>query len=104
MIARTLTAWLAAACIAMLIGAAIHLDGPSDAQAEWDQPTALQDAIKSEAAQARFARAAATICGNAPYAVQPDGAVRCVPRKGNSQGAVITVATTGHSAMQGVQR
>lgn len=95
MITRHLTAWLAAACIALMLGGAIHLDGidgPSDAQAEWDQSTALQDAIKSEAAQARFTRAAAQVCGNAPYAVQPDGAVRCVPRKGHGQGAIVVAA------------
>ena len=103
MIARALLPWLAAACIAMILGAAIHLDGePTDAQAEWDQSTALQDAIKTEAAHARFAGAAATICGNAPYAVQPDGAVRCVPRKGSGQGPVITVATSNSAAAKAV--
>lgn len=95
MIIRHLTAWLAAACIAFLMSAAINLDdidGPTDAQAEWDQSTALQDAINAEAAEARFTRAAAQVCGNAPYALQPDGAVRCVPRKGHGQGAIVTVA------------
>lgn len=93
MIARALTTWLAAACIALLLGAAIHLDGidgPSDAQAEWDQSTALQDAIKSEAARARFEKAAATICGNAPYFFDAQGAVVCQRRKVRGPGMALT--------------
>lgn len=93
MIARTLTAWLVAACIAMLLGGAIHLDGidgPTDAQAEWDQSTALQDAIKSAATQARFTRAAAQLCGNTTYTVDADGAVLCQARKPRGPGVVLT--------------
>lgn len=84
MIARTLTAWLCAALIAMMLGGTIHLngvDGPSDAQAEWDQSTALQDAIKQEEADERFTRAANEMCGNAWWTVDVDGVVHCVGRQ-----------------------
>lgn len=88
MIARTLTAWLCAICIAMLLGGAIHLDdlGPSDAQAEWDQSAAMQDAIKTEAEKARFSRAAAEMCGNAWWTVDVDGVVHCMGRQPRGHG------------------
>lgn len=81
MTTNRLTNWLLAAIICLLLGATWHLDGPSDARAEWDQSTALQDAIKSEAAQARFARAAAQMCGNADWAQDATGAVHCQVRQ-----------------------
>ena len=89
MIARTLTAWLAAACIALLMAGAIHLDGdPTDAQAEWDQSSALQEAIKSEAADARFTKAAAEMCGNSWWTVDVDGVVHCMGRQPRGPGVV----------------
>ena len=69
-----------------------YLDGPTDHQAQVDQLSDLQAAIKSEAAQARFTRAAAQMCGNADYELHSDNSVRCVPRKGHGQGIVIATA------------
>lgn len=81
MITHRLTNWLLAALIAILLGATWHLDGPSDARAEWDKSTALLDAIKNEAAQARFTRAAAQMCGNADWTQDATGAVHCQVRQ-----------------------
>ncbi len=93
MIARTLTAWLCAICIALMLGGSIHLgdvNAPTDAQAEWDQSTALQEAIKQEEADARFTRAAAEMCGNAWWTVDVDGGVHCVGRQVRGPGVVLT--------------
>ena len=88
---RTINALLVL-CILGLYILVAHLDGPSDHQAQADQLSDLQAAIKSEAAQARFTRAAAQMCGNADYELHSDNSVRCVPRKGHSQGMVIATA------------
>lgn len=72
------------------------LDGPTDHRAEWAQSTAAQDAIKTEAARARFERAAGQICGNADYVALDEKTVQCVPRKGPArQGAMVQVAQGG---------
>lgn len=80
--------WAIAACIAFMMSAAIHLDGidgPSDAQAEWDQSAALQDAIKTEAAKARFTKAIAAICGENGVATDlGDGVVQCRTKHGHA--------------------
>jgi hypothetical protein len=86
----TITNWLLALSIVALYAAMQTLDGPSDAQAQWDQSAALQDAIKSEATQARFTRAAAQICGNGSWTQDADGAVRCHMRKPRGAGVVLT--------------
>lgn len=88
MIARHLGAWLAAACLAIMLAAAGHLDdlSPTDAQAEWAASGALQDAIKNEAADARFTRAAASICGeNAGWKlVDNDRTIQCTTKRGQA--------------------
>lgn len=88
MIARHLGAWLAAACLAIMLSGAGHLDdlSPTDAQAEWAASGALQDAIKSEAAHARFTRAARKICGdNAGYKlVDNDRTIVCTTKRGHA--------------------
>lgn len=83
---RHLMPWLLASLIALLMGAAIHLDDAPDDRAEWDQSTALAEAIKSEAAQARFARAASEICGseNAIAKDLGNGAIQCQTRRGSN--------------------
>jgi len=86
----TLTNWLLALAIVALYATMQHLDGPSDAQAQWDQSAALQDAIKTEAQQARFAGAAAQICGNAAWSQDADGALHCHVRKPRGAGVVLT--------------
>ena len=77
--------WAAAACLAMMLAGAGNLDNlsPSDIQAEWDQSTALQDAIKAEAANARYTRAIATICGeNAVAKDLGNGVEQCHTKHG----------------------
>lgn len=77
---RTTTAWLLAIVVAMLLATSYHLD---DQRTEMQISADLQDAIKTEARDARFARAASTICGsNAGYALQDDGSVQCYTHKG----------------------
>lgn len=68
------------------------LDDPTDHHAEMAQAADLQAAIHAEAAQARFDRAAAAMCGNAGWVLQADDSVRCVPRKGHSQRIVVAYA------------
>lgn len=78
--------WAAAACLAMMLAGAGNLDNlsPSDIQAEWDQSTALQDAIKAEAANARYTRAIAAICGeNAVAKDLGNGVVECHTKRGH---------------------
>lgn len=73
-----------------------QLDGPTDRRAEWVQSTAAQDAIKTEAARARFERAAGQMCGNAGYTEVDATTIRCIPRKGPATaGAVLQVAEAG---------
>lgn len=62
-----------------------HLDGPSDHSTEMAQAQDLQAAIKNEAAQARFARAASTICGeNAGwYLVDDSKTIQCTTKRGH---------------------
>lgn len=86
----TITNWLLAVAIVALYAVMQTLDGPSDAQAQWDQSAALQDAIKTEAAQARFTRAAAQLCGNADWSQDADGSLRCHTRKPRGAGVVLT--------------
>jgi hypothetical protein len=61
-----------------------HLEGPTDARAEWDQSTALADTIKAEAALQRYQRAAAALCGseNAIAKDLGNGVVQCQTRRG----------------------
>lgn len=89
MIDRTINALLFLAIVSIFaLGAC--LDAPSDHNTEMAQAQDLQAAIKNEAASARFTRAAAKICGNADYTLDPDGAVHCVPRKPRGPGVVLT--------------
>ena len=70
-----------------------HLDGLPDGRAEMAQSAATQDAIKSEAARARFMRAAAQSCGNADYVEVDATTVRCIPRKAPANsGALVALA------------
>ena len=61
-----------------------ELDGPSDHSTEIATAADLQDAIKAEAKRARFARAAAQICGeNAGWTLTPDNALQCTTKRGH---------------------
>lgn len=82
--------WAAALAIVAIYAGMQCLDGPSDQATQAAQEADLQAAIKTEAAQARFAGAAAQICGNAGYSQDADGAVVCHVRKPRGAGAVLT--------------
>ena len=86
----TLTNWALALAIVALYAGMQQLDGPSDAQAQWDQSAAMHDAIKTEAHTARFAGAAAQMCGNGSWSQDADGAVVCQVRKPRGAGVVLT--------------
>ena len=79
--------------IVVIYAAMQQLDGMPDGRAEMAQSAATQDAIKSEAARARFMRAAAQSCGNADWVEVDSHTVRCIPRKAPaSTGAVVALA------------
>jgi hypothetical protein len=86
--------WLAATLFALVLASSHLLDGPTDHAHEWAQSQDLIAAQKAASAQARFDAAAKAICGNADWAEQADGSVRCVPRKGKGQGTIVTASTT----------
>lgn len=75
--------WTIAGLIALLLSAAHLLDGPDDNSHEHAQALSLQDAIKSEAAEARMARAAREICGeNAGFRSVDASTIQCYTHKG----------------------
>lgn len=60
------------------------LDGPSDHQAQADQLQDLQAAVKAEAAEARFAKAVAAMCGDNAAARRVDATtVQCLTKRGH---------------------
>ena len=67
--------------IVAIYSAMQQLDGMPDGRADMAQSAATQDAIKSEAARARFMWAAAQSCGNADWVEVDTTTVRCIPRK-----------------------
>lgn len=82
MIHRT-TNWILAACIAMLLSSAYLLDGPDDHHAEHASALALEDALRIDAKQERFTKAAAAVCGPQAYAADlGDGNVQCHTKRG----------------------
>lgn len=81
----TIVNWAAALLIVAIYAAMQTLDiGPSDHATDINQAQDLQDAIKSEAAKARFAGAASQICGeNAGWTLVDDGrAIQCTTKRG----------------------
>lgn len=81
MTAHRATNWVLALIIALSLGSLYRLDAPTDHSTEMAQAQAMEDAIRSEAAQDRFALAAAQICGNGGWVQKDDASVRCVVRK-----------------------
>lgn len=82
MIHRTIN-WMLAACIALLLSSAYLLDGPEDHEAEHASALALEDALKLDAQQERFAKATAALCGPNSYATDlGDGTVQCHTKRG----------------------
>ena len=77
--------------IALLLAGAHNLD-IADHSTEAAQADALADAIKLEAAQARFAKAAAEICGHNGAWVMLDGAtIQCYTHRGQRTNLVAQV-------------
>lgn len=75
--------WSLAALVAMVLSSAWLLDAPLERNTEQGAGLALLDALHREAAQARFDKAAAQICGpNAGWIEQSDGAIRCTLKNG----------------------
>jgi hypothetical protein len=83
MTAHRLINWLLALAIIAVYVAMQYIDGPTDHSAEQAQAASLADAIKTEAADARFARAAAVLCGpNAAAQDLGNSQVQCRTHKG----------------------
>lgn len=75
--------WMLATLIAAIMSTSYLLDGPDDRSAEMAQSLSLQDAQRTEAAEHRFAKAAAAVCGpNAAAADLGNGMVQCYTHKG----------------------
>ncbi len=84
---------LLALAIVAVYAAMQQVDGMPDGRAEMAQSAATQDAIKTEAARARYMRAAAQSCGNADWVEVDSHTVRCIPRKAPANtGAVVALA------------
>ena len=76
--------WTLAAIIAAIMSCSYLLDGPDDHSAEHAQALALKDAQAQEAAEHRFAKATAALCGpNAAAKDLGDGTVQCYTHKGH---------------------
>lgn len=77
--------WLWATLLAIALSSAHLLDGPTDDEAANDQAADLSSAIKSEAARARFTRAASQLCANdgATAHDQDHGTVQCHHQSGH---------------------
>lgn len=83
---QTAINWALALAIVALYAVMQTVDlGPSDHDTEQAQLQDLQAAIKSEAQEARFARAAVQICGeNAGWSLVDDGrAIQCSTKRGH---------------------
>ena len=85
---NTLGIWFAAIFVAVAVSAAPALmDGPSEAESEWDQSTALRDLQASEAGTVRREKAAQKLCNeargpNSEARWLPTGELVCTTRRG----------------------
>lgn len=78
-----ITNWLLAIAIVLVYALMQTLDGPTDHGAEHAQALALLDAQRTGAAELRFAKAAAAVCGpNAAAQDLGNGMVQCMTHKG----------------------
>lgn len=83
------TNWLIATLISLVMSSAYLLDGPDDRHAEHASAMALEDALKLEARQERFAKAAAAVCGPQAHAADlGDGTVQCHTKRGRKTSKV----------------
>lgn len=86
MTANRLFNWVLAFIVAILLGSVYRLDEPCAHNTEMATAASLDDAIKNEAAQARFTRAAAKICGseNAGWKLVDDTrSIQCTTKRGH---------------------
>jgi hypothetical protein len=89
----TLINILLALAIVAIYAAMQYRDEVDNNRAEWAQSGAALDAMKSDAARARFTRAAGLICGNADFVELDASTIQCVPRVASvGKGAVVQVA------------
>lgn len=76
--------WLLALLICFALSASYLLDSPSDHSAAQADAISLSDALKAQASELRFAKAAAAVCGpNAAAKDLGDGMVQCYTHKGH---------------------
>lgn len=79
----TITNWLGAIAVAMALGTAYHLDGPSELEAAIDTASARTEAIRQEQSRQRIERAAQRSCGeNAYFQVLDKHTVQCFTKRG----------------------
>lgn len=82
-----LTLWAVSLLLAVGAGAAIHLDGPEDHQADWSDSQALKELQAAEAGSAHQLVAAQALCNaargpNSEARFTPEGHLVCSTRLG----------------------
>ncbi len=84
----TLKNWSLALLLALVLGAAHHLDGP-DYSADWAEAEAIQARQQEAAASARRDFAAQQVCGpNAAFEWVSDTSIQCFTKRGRKAGKV----------------
>lgn len=76
--------WTLAALTALILSTAYLLDGPSDHQAAIDAAADAKATQREKAQQARFEKAAQSMCGNnAGWQLLENGTVQCFTKRGH---------------------
>ena len=76
--------WTLSALTALVLSTAYLLDGPSDHQAAIDAASDAKATQREKAQQARFEKAAQSICGNnAGWQLLENGTVQCFTKRGH---------------------
>lgn len=76
--------WTLAAAVALVLSTAYLLDGPSDHQAAIDAAADAKATQREQAQQARFEKAAQSMCGNnAGWQLLENGTVQCFTKRGH---------------------
>lgn len=82
--AHRLLNWTLAAAMAAVLSTSYLLDGPEDHSSETASSLALEDALKAEARQERFDKAARSICGeNAGWRITTNNQLVCLTKRGH---------------------
>ncbi len=85
----TLKNWSLALLMALVLGAAHHLDGP-DYSADWAEAEAIEARQQEAAASARRDFAAQQACGpNAAFEWVSDTSIQCFTKRGRKAGKVV---------------